>query len=90
MPKTLNKVACHEWGRIRNAIYAASYDPEDEDYLSEDMQATLSEMVEGPCTQKNVNRLRELCLTREAQAYTLVVWHILPMIDDLTYAANYK
>jgi hypothetical protein len=90
MPKLLNKTACREWGRIKSTVYAASNDPEEEDYLSEDMRSTLSGMVEGPCTQENVDKLKAFCLTREAQVYVLVVWHILPMIDDLTYAANYK
>jgi hypothetical protein len=88
MPKLLNKTACREWGRIKSTVYAASNDPEEEDYLSEDMQSTLSAIVEEPCTQESVDKLKALCLTREAQVYSLT-GHILVMIDQLEYSANY-
>jgi len=88
MPKLLNKTACREWGRIKSTVYAASNDPEEEDYLSEDMQSTLSAIVEEPCTQESVDKLKAFCLTREAQVYSLT-GHIFVMIDQLEYSANY-
>jgi len=36
MPKLLNKTACREWGRIKSTVYAASNDPEEEDYQDND------------------------------------------------------